>query len=923
MMEEINRMDKSFALKKYILITDIGSTTTKALLLRKEGDNYHVIGNEKAFTTVERPFEDVKIGIVNAVKKLQYNLGIDIIYESADDSEFTLLPDFSYFSTSSAGGGLQLLAIGLTREDSVRSCEKAIFGVGGVLLDTLAITDKKSSLNYIQILNNSHPDMILFCGGFDGGAKYSIYKFAEILNVAEVKQKFTQNLSLPLIYAGNQMCRDYVNTVLSKKFELYIKPNLRPSEATENLTPVKELIHYLFLNNVMTKAPGYSQILCKIDSDIIPTPVGFLNTIKIFGKNKNIFAFDIGGATTDVYTCVNTNINRSVSANYGMSYSVCNVVANSNYERDFRPYLDALFKKEISTFFFNYIGNKVLYPVSNPQTEVESYIEHIVAIKAIRMSIIQHLEMYYKREKKMPNLRVCIGAGGVISNASESQAIFIMIESLQISGSTEIWRDRHFNSPHFGVLSEVDEMVAEHLICGECFEKLAVYIKPVKFINKVLINSSVYKINKNDVFYYKNELPSTVFYDSEIFLEPQTVFIIDTRKNNKSIDVLLEKLKPYKDIFIENSSTNTTFFDNQIIFNDSIHNICIKLPFPGKINVSLGEYVTPSTIIGENDYEPPQIYVVLLSKLLNRELCEHDITEGLEIKLNDQIDIGSILYKSKCFISTEDIAYSPVRGTVERIEYATGAIIIKEIQDYSVLPIEVDIGSELFVAPENITGYMQKNIGDFVYKGDLLAKKNIPLNPFAMYSDPVETIINSNKIALSPCSGFIRAINTKTGCITICYDTEKYQTFSQCYGVVNSIHNNCEVNIDVFATKIEGKIGFGKEISGMFLRNITFKNHVNYDDLVLFTDIGIKGLICNTISYRCLSQFIKKDIGVVFTGDEDIPISIIILQGFSDSAHSFDDNLMNKFSDKHIFLRPHTQIRAGAIRPCIFIMNDK
>jgi activator of 2-hydroxyglutaryl-CoA dehydratase len=49
--------------EKYIFIIDIGSTTTKGLLLEKRDGSYFFKAMADAPTTVERPFEDVGIGI--------------------------------------------------------------------------------------------------------------------------------------------------------------------------------------------------------------------------------------------------------------------------------------------------------------------------------------------------------------------------------------------------------------------------------------------------------------------------------------------------------------------------------------------------------------------------------------------------------------------------------------------------------------------------------------------------------------------------------------------------------------------------------------------------------------------------------------------------------------------------------------------
>ena len=55
---------------RVILATDCGSTTTKAILIQKMGNEYRQTHRGEAPTTVEAPFEDVTLGVLNAVTEL-------------------------------------------------------------------------------------------------------------------------------------------------------------------------------------------------------------------------------------------------------------------------------------------------------------------------------------------------------------------------------------------------------------------------------------------------------------------------------------------------------------------------------------------------------------------------------------------------------------------------------------------------------------------------------------------------------------------------------------------------------------------------------------------------------------------------------------------------------------------------------------
>ncbi len=62
-----------------ILATDCGSTTTKAILIERRGDEYRLIVRGEAPTTVEAPFEDVTRGVLNAIMEVEELAGRKIL----------------------------------------------------------------------------------------------------------------------------------------------------------------------------------------------------------------------------------------------------------------------------------------------------------------------------------------------------------------------------------------------------------------------------------------------------------------------------------------------------------------------------------------------------------------------------------------------------------------------------------------------------------------------------------------------------------------------------------------------------------------------------------------------------------------------------------------------------------------------------
>jgi hypothetical protein len=97
-----------------ILATDCGSTTTKAILIELVNGEYRLRFRGEAPTTVEAPFEDVTRGVLNAVMEVEELSnrtlldGDEIITPQQGDKGVDI-----YVSTSSAGGGLQMMVAGV------------------------------------------------------------------------------------------------------------------------------------------------------------------------------------------------------------------------------------------------------------------------------------------------------------------------------------------------------------------------------------------------------------------------------------------------------------------------------------------------------------------------------------------------------------------------------------------------------------------------------------------------------------------------------------------------------------------------------------------------------------------------------------------------------------------------------------------
>src|SRR5688500_12930798 len=138
-----------------IIATDCGSTTTKAILIEKTVEGYRQTYRGEAPTTVEAPFEDVTRGVLNAIQEVEELSGRKIL-----DGDKILTPAEGkngvdiYVSTSSAGGGLQMLVAGAVKAMSAESAQRAALGAGAIVMDTLASNDGRLPHEKIERIRN-------------------------------------------------------------------------------------------------------------------------------------------------------------------------------------------------------------------------------------------------------------------------------------------------------------------------------------------------------------------------------------------------------------------------------------------------------------------------------------------------------------------------------------------------------------------------------------------------------------------------------------------------------------------------------------------------------------------------------------------------------------------------------------------------
>lgn len=488
-----------------ILATDCGSTTTKAILIEKVDGHYRQTYRGEAPTTVEQPVADVTVGVTNAATEVGELAGRRLI----DDDGQIIRPARGregcdiYISTSSAGGGLQVLVTGVIREMSAASAERAALGAGAIVLDIIASNDKRKPHEQIQRIRELRPDMVVMAGGTDGGTTKHVVQVAELIGPAKPRPRFGSNYKLPVIFAGNEDAAALVAKTFDESITLSVVDNVRPVLERENLAPARDKIHDLFLEHVMAHAPGYDKLISWADAPIMPTPGAVGDILQQIARARgiNCVGVDIGGATTDVFSVFDGEegkpvFNRTVSANLGMSYSISNVCAEAGMPSILRWVHIDMDERELR----NRVKNKMIRPTTIPQTLEALIFEQAVSREALRLAYIQHKAFAttlkgVQQQRTVGDtfsqtasgqtivdnmkLNLLVASGGVLSHAPRmEQTASMLIDAFEPEGVTELAKDSIFMMPHLGVLASVHPQAAIEVFERDCLIYLGTVIAP-------------------------------------------------------------------------------------------------------------------------------------------------------------------------------------------------------------------------------------------------------------------------------------------------------------------------------------------------------------------------------------------------------------------------------------------------------------
>jgi hypothetical protein len=195
----------------------------------------------------------------------------------------------------------------------------------------------------------------------------------------------------------------------------------------------------------------------------------------------------------------------------------------------------------------------------------------------------------------------------------------------------------------------------------------------------------------------------------------------------------------------------------------------------------------------------------------------------------------------------------------------------------------------------------------------------------------------------APIDGKIINISTITGQVVISEKPLPIEVDAYIPGKISKVYEEEGVIVNSQGTFIQGIIGIGGEKKGIIkilvkrpdqkidlsLIDSSLKNHIivcgsyiNHEIYKKAKDCGVKGIICGGVDYNTISDILGYSLGVAITGMEDTT-TLIITEGFGSINMALKTfNLLKDNDGKRASINGATQIRAGVLRPEIFIKSE-
>jgi hypothetical protein len=349
------------------------------------------------------------------------------------------------------------------------------------------------------------------------------------------------------------------------------------------------------------------------------------------------------------------------------------------------------------------------------------------------------------------------------------------------------------------------------------------------------------------------------------------------------------------------------------------------LPYSGQVIVEENDWVTEEQVVARIDYMPGR-------------MMRHDVAPKLRVDgkaLRDHmllpegapVEVGDPLAASYDFGSRQ-VVTSPYGGFVGLVSKQLGHVYIREpIPVGSGEPEVLDIPALLGVRPIMVGDCLRVIVGNAVVPGQVVAIRRA-----------------SGKTQLVQSSIYGKVKSIEDGVVTIIPLHVRTELSAYLAGKVIDVVPGQSVTVRAYGYLVQGQYGVGGETGGPLLlfgqpdsvmtpcmvkpdwkdKVVVVGATASLEAMQTAAEAGVKALVMAHLPLRTLLQFSNNTSTMGLTGDEDVPCTVVLTEGFmpmpmSQRYYATFQSLDGRYAG----VNGTTHIRAGVIRPEVIICESE
>jgi hypothetical protein len=468
-------MSQSIVDAESVLVLDVGSVNTRAILFDVVDDQYRYIASSRAASTANAPFFDISEGALQAILRLQevtarfFTQDAQLVLPTRPDG----VGIDQLVITYSAGPMLQTVVLGLLEDVSLESARRLATSAQTLVVDAIGLNDHRKPEMQIDAILKANPNLLIIAGGTERGATRSIAKMIELVGMA--LQVLPRDSRPEVVFAGNQAMVKHISETLGKFTTVHTAPNIRPSIEIENLKPAREVTAQV-IRNIRTRQLGGLQSFASIcaeepalTSSAFGRMVHFLAGLN--SPNKTVLGVDIGASYTTLASATPKSLHLS-SLPMGMGGGMLNALPQLSLPAVMRWLPIHIPPADVR----DYLWQKTLYPDSIPASVETLAIEQAAAREILATALRQHQTSYPANTGADEPI---LASGAVISSLSPANSLLTILDGIQPWGVTTVILDPYGLASALGAVAAINALLPVQVLESSALLNLGTVISPV------------------------------------------------------------------------------------------------------------------------------------------------------------------------------------------------------------------------------------------------------------------------------------------------------------------------------------------------------------------------------------------------------------------------------------------------------------